>query len=52
MLKRKETNSSSCDNMNIEEYNRLSKRAIEKGIADLDKTVFPKDGEEDSLQRV
>jgi len=39
------------DNMNVEEYDKLSKAAIEKGLADLDKTIFSNDGEEDSLQR-
>ena len=39
-------------NMNLEEYNKLAKAAIDKGIQDLDKTVFSNDGEEDSLQRV
>lgn len=39
------------NNMNIEEYNKLAKAAIDKGIEDLDKTVFSNDGEEDSLQR-
>ena len=39
-------------NMNITEYDKLSKAAIEKGLADLDKTVFSNDSEEDSLQRV
>lgn len=38
-------------NMNITEYDKLSKAAIEKGLADLDKTVFSNDAEEDSLQR-
>jgi hypothetical protein len=38
-------------NMNITEYNKLAKAAIEKGLADLDKTVFSNDSEEDSLQR-
>jgi hypothetical protein len=40
------------NNMNVEEYNKLAKAAIDKGIADLDKTVFSNDGEEDALQRV
>jgi hypothetical protein len=38
-------------NMNIEEYDKLSKAAIDKGLTDLDKTVFSNDQEEDSLQR-
>lgn len=38
-------------NMNVTEYDKLSKAAIEKGLADLDKTVFSNDAEEDSLQR-
>jgi hypothetical protein len=38
-------------NMNLTEYNKLSKEAIDKGLADLDKTVFSNDAEEDSLQR-
>ena len=38
-------------NMNLEEYDKLAKAAIDKGIQDLDKTVFSNDGEEDALQR-
>jgi hypothetical protein len=38
-------------NMNIEEYDKLSKAAIEKGLADLDKTVFSNEEEDDDLQR-
>jgi hypothetical protein len=40
------------DNMNVTEYDKLSKAAIEKGLEDLDKTIFSNDEEEDSLQRV
>jgi hypothetical protein len=39
------------NNMNITEYDKLSKAAIEKGLADLDKTVFSNDAEDDALQR-
>jgi hypothetical protein len=38
-------------NMNVTEYDKLSKAAIDKGLADLDKTVFSNDAEDDSLQR-
>jgi hypothetical protein len=38
-------------NMNITEYDKLSKAAIDKGLEDLDKTIFSSDEEEDSLQR-
>ena len=39
------------NNMNVDEYVKLANAAIEKGIAELDKTVFSVDGEEDELQR-
>jgi hypothetical protein len=39
------------DNMNIEEYDKLSKQAITKGIDELNKTTFSSDEEEDNFQR-
>ena len=38
-------------NMDMKEYDRLSKAAIDKGIEELNKTTFASDPEEDQFQR-
>lgn len=39
------------NNMDVKQYDKLSKEAIAKGIEELNKTVFASDAEEDSFQR-
>jgi hypothetical protein len=39
------------DNMNVDQYDKLSKVAIEKGTEELNKTTFASDPEEDQFQR-